>query len=265
MLLSKLSIILKSRVSGLFFIILTMLKFISICFLSITLVSCTSKPDADKIIEESIRYSGNGKYNNAKITFDFRDKHYEVIRKKDSWKMSRLFIDKEQEIEDIYTNNGFERLVNNNHFPVEDSMAFKYIESINSVFYFALLPYKLNDEAVIKEYLGEEEIEGHAYHKLRISFKKEGGGEDYQDKYIYWFDTNDFSIDYLAYSFQVNDGGLRFRKAINERFVGGIRFVDYINYEPVEKNSPLESLGHDLESNQLQELSRINLENITVE
>ena len=143
-------------------------------------------------------------------------------------------------------------------------MAFKYIESINSVIYFALLPYKLNDAAVQKERLGKEEIKGKVYFKIGVSFKKEGGGEDYQDLFIYWFDVQDYSLDYLAYSFQVNGGGMRFRKAYNERFVQGIRFVDYVNFKPKSNQVKLETLGQLFVKNELEELSKIELDNIKV-
>ncbi len=68
----------------------------------------------------------------------------------------------------------------------------------------------------------------------------------------------------MAYEFQVNGGGQRFRKAFNERKVGGIRFVDYQNY----KNTQLDHHVHDIdklyESGTLELLSEIRLEEITV-
>jgi len=37
----------------------------------------------------------------------------------------------------------------------------------------------------------------------------------------------------------VGKGGIRFREAYNERFVGGIRFVDYYNLKPKSKTSSI--------------------------
>lgn len=178
--------------------------------------------------------------------------------------MKRSFQDSSIFVEDTYSDTGFERKINGKSIEVVDSMAFKYIESINSVIYFALLPYKLNDSAVMKENLGQETVEGKKYHKIKVSFKKEGGGEDYQDQFIYWFDQQDYSLDYLAYSFQVNGGGMRFRKAYNERFAEGIRFVDYINYKPAADQAELASLAKLYQAAKLKELSKIKLEDVAV-
>ncbi len=59
-------------------------------------------------------------------------------------------------------------------------------------------------------------------------------------------------------------GGFRFRKAFNESYVNGIRFVDYKNYKPKETITPIEELDMAFESNGLTEVSEIKLENIKV-
>ena len=60
----------------------------------------------------------------------------------------------------------------------------------------------------------------------------------------------------MAYSYSVNDGGVRFRSAYNPRTIDGIRFQDYINWEaPV--GTPLKDLPALFEKDKLKELSRI--------
>ena len=226
--------------------------------------SCQNQQSAEQIVDQAIEYAGGDRFNQSHISFSFRDKHYEVSRKKGEWKMSRTYQDSSLLVQDDYSPKGFQRKINGAKVKVADSMAFKYMESINSVIYFALLPYKLNDPAVIKENLGKEKIEGKAYYKIQVGFKEEGGGEDFQDEFIYWFDVEDYSLDYLAYSFQVNGGGMRFRRAYNERFVQGIRFVDYVNYKPTKSDVPLVSLARLHQENKLEELSNIKLESIEV-
>jgi hypothetical protein len=54
--------------------------------------------------------------------------------------------------------------------------------------------------------------------------------EKIDDELHYWINKDTHKIDYLAYSCQVNDGGVRFRSAFNTR-VAGVTFQDYINYE----------------------------------
>ncbi len=233
--------------------------------LFLALNGCKNSPTANEIIESAINYSGGELYNNSSIFFEFRDKHYEFLKMNGSWKMSRSFSDSIGLYKDIYSSKGFQRTINDSLIQVHDSMAVKYIESINSVFYFALLPYKLNDEAVISEFLGQEEISSSLYYKVKIKFKEEGGGIDHEDEFIYWFDSKDYSLDYLAYSFQVNGGGKRFRKAYNERIVNGIRFVDYENYKPMEETEiPLEKLGIAFKEEKLELLSKIELKKLEV-
>ena len=136
-----------------------------------------------------------------------------------------------------------------------------YSNSVNSVHYFAFLPSFLNDAAVHKTYVGETTIKGKAYYKIRVTFDQEGGGDDHDDVYMYWIDKEDYSMDYLAYSFHVNGGGVRFRSAYNARNVEGITFQDYVNYKH-DKETPVENLDALYEEDKLIELSRIELKNI---
>jgi hypothetical protein len=91
---------------------------------------------------------------------------------------------------------------------------------------------------------------------------EDGGGVDFEDVYHYWFDTEDYSLDYLAYSFLVNDGGIRFRKAINRRKIDGVVFQDYENYKPKINTRALDSIGNLFNDGQLELLSLIENENI---
>jgi len=81
---------------------------------------------------------------------------------------------------------------------------------------------------------------------------------------MYWINKTDFTVDYLAYNYHVNEGGTRFREAYNIREVEGIRFADYNNYEPAEKFPPLQSLDSLYTSGSLSLLSKIELEDVTV-
>jgi hypothetical protein len=144
-------------------------------------------------------------------------------------------------------------------------MAVKYTASVNTVHYFALLPYGLNDAAVNKSSLGEVTIKNKVYHKIKVTFSQEGGGEDYEDVFVYWIDAETFKADYIAYSYIEDDGvGIRFREAYNERMVNGLRFVDYNNYKSEDATMDLLGLDKAFESGSLKLLSKIELENIVV-
>ncbi|MDD7887332.1 DUF6503 family protein [Flavivirga sp. 57AJ16] len=231
----------------------------------VSLLNCESH-DAQRIIDKAIEVSGGVLLDSSSIRFNFRNKHYLAKRNKGDFLYGRLSTDTTDSILDILTNTGFERFVNDDFVYTPDSMAVKYSSSINSVHYFSVLPYGLNSPAVNKKYLGKVAIKNKYYHKIKITFDKEGGGEDYEDEFIYWIDIKTFKVDYLAYSYAEDDGvGLRFREAYNERYVKGIRFVDYINFKPINKNINLLSLDSLYVNNGLKELSRIDLEQVKVE
>ena len=219
--------------------------------------------DADSIVSTVIETAGGAKYENAEIEFKFRGREYGAMFQNGRYEFVRLFKDSTNVVRDVLNNDGFSREINGQKTAVIDTMAVKYARSVNSVIYFALLPYNLGDDAVNKKYLEEVEMNGKKYHKLQITFDQEGGGEDFEDVFIYWVNQENNKVDYLAYSYNVDGGGIRFREAYNERIVDGIRFVDYINYKP-EEGVKVHDTGKEFMAGKLKELSKIELENIKV-
>ena len=168
-------------------------------------------------------------------------------------------------VKDILNNKGFQRFINELPFVVTDVKETAYSASVNSVHYFSVLPYGLDNRAVKRAFLGTSKLKEKEYYKIKVTFKEDGGGEDFEDVFIYWINTKTFKADYLAYSYNEADGlGLRFREAYNERYIGGIRFVDYNNYKPENENTSLENLDNLYEANALILLSKIELKNILV-
>ena len=225
----------------------------------------TSKTKAQTIVDKAIATHGGEKYANAIIEFDFRNRRYKNHRKNGFFQYERIFQDSSNNtIHDILANNGFRRTVNDTAIELSEKDKARYANSVNSVHYFLLLPYPLNDPAVNKKYLGEVFIKGQPYHKLLITFQKEGGGKDFEDEYVYWIHTQNNTVDYLAYNYRVEGGGARFREAYNPRTIGGIRFADYINYKPLTKTLEVVTFDRLFEQDSLKELSRIISENIKV-
>ncbi|NVK53440.1 MAG: deoxyribose-phosphate aldolase [Flavobacteriaceae bacterium] len=240
----------------------------SFLILFVCLASCkqtTTKSIAQNIIDTSIKDSGADKVANAKIEFEFRKRTYIATRKGGKFTLERYMMNDNTTIRDVLSNDGFERYKNKIKLQVADSMKTRYANSVNSVHYFSVLPYGLNDKAVHKKLLPDVTIKGKKYDKVQITFSEEGGGEDFEDVYVYWIHKETHNIDYLAYSFHVNGGGMRFREAVNERFVNGIRFVDYNNYKPTNASTKLLDLEKAFEKDQLVKVSEINLENIKVD
>jgi hypothetical protein len=200
------------------------------------------------------------------IKFIFRDRSYVAKRLNGQTSMVRMFIDKSDTITDFLSNSEYKRLVGQDYVKVADSMVKKYTASVNSVHYFSVLPYGLNDEAVNKTVLEEENIKSKDYYKIKVTFNEDSGGEDYEDVFLYWIDKKSFKVDYVAYSYSETEGnGMRFRAAYNERYVNGIRFVDYNNYKAEDGSIQLLDLGKAFENNELELLSKIELENVNVD
>ncbi|ELR72241.1 hypothetical protein C900_01795 [Fulvivirga imtechensis AK7] len=227
-------------------------------------IGCDNKEkDPEVIAFEAIEAAGGPNYDSIEVEFTFRDKEYGAKYASGRFEYVRLFKDSTGLIRDVLNNDGFYREINGAKADIPDSMASKYANSVNSVIYFAMLPKGLNDPAVNKAYLGKATIKGKEYHKIKVTFEQQGGGTDYEDEFIYWIGTEDKRVDYLAYKYLTEGGGMRFREAYNERFVGGIRFVDYINYKP-KAEITLEAIGEAFVNSDLEELSRIELKGVRV-
>ena len=241
------------------------------CWSFLMIFACSSCDPASKvgneakaqvIIDQSIAAHGGKKFDDVKIAFDFRGRHYTAVRQGGLYTYTRSFRDSTGQVEDRLNNEGLQRKINGRPLALPEERKKAFSNSVNSVIYFALLPYGLNDPAVRKQYLGETTLRQQPYHKIGVTFVAEGGGVDHEDEFIYWINQKTHAVDYLAYSYRTDGGGLRFRQAYRPRQVAGLRFQQYINYEPPQGYKTLAGLDKLFEAGQLKELSRIELENI---
>ena len=225
----------------------------------------TSTHKGQEVIDQAIIAHGQHLFENATLSFLFRDKQYSARRSDAEYTYTRSFKNGSALIEDMLINStDFSRKKNDISIEIEKEWAEKYSRSINSVLYFFQLPYLLNDLAVKKIDQGMKQIKGENYYQIKVSFQIENGGEDFEDEYLYWIDVNTFEIDYLAYNYITDGGGVRFRSAINKRRVNGLLVQDYINYAPLNKKIPLSSLITEFEKGALIERSRIINSDITL-
>lgn len=243
------------------------LTFLSVTLFLFALAGCSEKPSkpltADQVVTRAIDSSGGDLYRTSQVSFVFRDREYRYYRDGGQRVYERLTQTDSGLVRDILHGGNFRREVADREVPLPDSLQLAYGNSVNSVHYFAYLPFGLNDPAVNRELLGESELEGERYYKVRVTFDREGGGTDYDDVFVYWFNTRTYLPDYLAYAYHTNGGGLRFRKAYNPRVVAGIRFQDYINYK-ADKEASVEALDSLFLAGKLEELSRVELKDIRV-
>jgi hypothetical protein len=220
---------------------------------------------AQTIVDRSIDFHGLQAINNARITYDFRDMSYSYARDNGLFTYTRTQTDSAGRIIiDSLNNEGLKRFIDGELIELNADRDSAFTSSVNSVHYFTFLPYNLNDSAVIKEYLGTAEIKGKNYHEVKVTFEQEGGGDDFMDVYLYWFDTDDYSMDYLAYKFFVNGGGIRFREVLDSTRIQGIRFQNYINYKPASDTVDFMMINELFNGDELIEVSRIINENIEV-
>ncbi|MFT4565670.1 MAG: hypothetical protein ACI9FN_000623 [Saprospiraceae bacterium] len=236
--------------------------------LILSLYSCKEERIIDTspagiIINECIEAHGGIAFETALYAFDFRNKSYLFDYDHGSYSYESIFRhEKGNVIRDILTNDGVTRKIDGKNVSLSDEKISSYSQSVNSVHYFAFLPFFLKDEAVRKELLGEESINGKSYDKIQVTFGEENGGNDHEDIYIYWVNKESKTMDYLAYSYtNPDDVGVRFRSAYNARVVEGIRFQDYINYKH-DPETPVANLAALYQDGSLKELSRIELSNI---
>ncbi|MGD1946607.1 MAG: DUF6503 family protein [Croceivirga sp.] len=249
------------------------MKSIKLCFGVVGLLlfcSCIKKGagtplTAQQVVDSSIVNSGGDQYVNHDVTYIFRDRTYISENVEGKKVLKRITNTDSIVITDVLGPNGFTRFFNDSLMTLPDTLANSYANAVNSVHYFSRLPFGLNDVAVRKELLGNTEILGKPYYKMKVTFSQQNGGKDFEDIYLYWFGKKDFKPQYLAYKFYTNGGGIRFREAFNERYVNGIRFVDYRNFKPKKgrqvdfmKIDSVYSLG------ELELLSMIELKNLAV-
>ncbi len=227
-------------------------------------ISCTSRQQ--RIVNEAIAAHGGDAYDKINVSLDFRGIHYDFERKNGQFNYQRTQTDSSGAvIKDILTNAGLIRNIDGKEIELDDSTRAKYSRSVNSVAYFLLLPYGLNDPAVIKTDEGQVEFYGKKYDQIRVTFKQDGGGEDHQDKFLYWFRADSHMLDYFAYSYETNGRGVRFRAAKNRQTINGVVFQDYDNFGLEDAKFPLEDLPLKYVEATLPLLSEIKNENINLE
>lgn len=129
--------------------------------------------------------------------------------------------------------------------------------------YFCFLPFRLNDPSVYKQDLGLVDWDGRRLHKVKVTFEV-GTSTDAGDRYMYWFDPETARLEYLAYSYDDNGGGIRFRRAIRHRRVGGLLFFDQENYGIDGPGLSVDAIDAAYVRDAMRHVSTVRLEDIQV-
>lgn len=218
---------------------------------------------ADDIVAKAIAAHGGEHYEDCVIEFDFRGRHFTIKRNHGQFSYSREFDRDGEKILDVLTNEGFQRFVNGQKVALSARDSTRFASSTNSVAYFALLPFPLNDPAAVKVFNRAIFINDEPYYEIGVTFKRDGGGKDFEDEFVYWFHQEHFTMDYLAYRFNDSDDGTRFRHATRQEKIGGILLADYDNHAASGLKS-LQDYPALFEKNELEKVSEIVLKNASV-
>lgn len=136
--------------------------------------------------------------------------------------------------------------------------------ALNSVVYFGFLPFRLDDPAVQLADLGEALVAGEPYRKIEVTFAEEAGGDDWEDRFVYWFHRDHHTLDFLAYRYFRDGGGTRFRQAVNRREVGGILIQDYENMTGAEPVTDVAEFDRLWETDMVIPVSTVELQDVRV-
>ena len=232
-----------------------------------SLAACAPTDDPQYIVDRAIEAHGGAVIDRAVIEFDYRGAHFKATRDRGLFSYEKTFNDSTGKVRQVLNNDEVFQEIDGVRTDLTEKKRYSIQETLNSVVYFGLVPYFLNDPPVMKKYLAKTTIENEPYHEIEITFKKEGGGPDYEDRFIYWIHAERYTMDYLAYDFHINDGGTRFRKAYNVRTIEGVRIADFHNYtsdELPQPGTPIESYEELAANDRIELLSEIEWENVEV-
>lgn len=238
---------------------------LTLIFFLFLLLGCQNAKGLSAIayIEASVEAHGMTEFNKKSIDFQFRNYRYTQRQDNQGLIYTRRKNTTPEVLDLLHSKNSFQRTLSNEKVVLADSIALVYSESVNSVLYFFRLPFSLKDRGSIKILMNTKQIKGKSYQKIGVHFTSENGGIDYQDTFRYWFDEQTKTLDYLAYEYTTDAGGIRFRVAINRRKIAGVVFQDYENYKaPI--NTPLDDLPKIYEKGELELLSPIANDSLTL-
>ncbi len=222
---------------------------------------------AKRIIRESVLKDSLQVLAEAAYEFRFRDRMYRYQRTGGAFVYERWWIDTTtlDTMRDVLHNDGLVRFANGVEVALEERKAAAYSASVNSVIYFAFLPWALLDPGVEARYLGRDTIKGRALDQVEVSFAAAPGHEGHdmhQDEYLYWFAPDTHELAYMSYS-HADGKAPRLRERFNVRSVGGVTVRDYRNYQtPGNEPRSIKLLAGNFNEDALSLLSTIELEDM---
>jgi len=219
---------------------------------------------AAEVLDAAVRAHGLARDAPLELAFSFRGTPYRLHLDGDDVRYERTVQTDAGPRTDRLRGGSFEARLADAPLTVAPAQAEAWRRSLNSVAYFATLPRPLFDDAVIAKSLGRTTLGGRAWDTVEIRFREEGGGDDHDDVFRYWFDPSTHELGFLAYAFATNRGGVRLRRVIDRHEVAGVVLVDWANHGLDGPGHTIDEAVAAWEAGSLPELSRIELDDVTV-
>lgn len=229
-------------------------------------VAVRERADVDALLAAAVEAAGLHEPEALEIRFQFRGTPYRL------WLDGRRSVYERQVRSDTgvprterLEGDAFTASVGGKPLPLSSEQAGALRRSLNSVAYFALMPRPLEDDAVIATSLGATTLGGLSWDTIDIRFREEGGGDDHDDVFRYWFHPETHRLGYLAYTFATGKGGVRVRKVVGAHEVDGVVLLDWVNHGRNGQGLTIDDAVRDLEAGTLPQLSTIALEDVQVQ
>ncbi|TVR62942.1 MAG: hypothetical protein EA422_10240 [Gemmatimonadales bacterium] len=242
----------------------SVVRLLGIAILLVAAQGCDGGSTPERTVEQAIQRHGGERFDRMEVHFDFRGDTYRVVRDDGRFLYERKYRQDGASIRDWMTNQETGREVDGQPVPLDDSELAALETAVNSVVYFGFLPFRLLDPAARHRDLGETRIGEEPYRVVEVTFEEDGGGQDWEDRFVYWFHRDGNTLDYLAYRFHTGDGGSRFRRAVNRREVGGLLLQDWENFTADPHVDDIADYPVLLGSPDLSLVSVVELENVRV-
>lgn len=213
----------------------TPLALFGAALLGLALPATAEKVKTLPIVDKSIEHHGGDLYRASETRLTIRSKSgtFRIVSRVDGDRFEHTITDilaDGRERRTRATNDTVERWEGERKVALDAEGERRARDFVMSRVYFPFLPFRLNDPSVFKEDLGVVDWQGRKLHKVKVTFAP-GTSTDANDEYLYWFDPETGRVEMLAYSFGTGRerGGLRLRKAMSHRRVGGLLFYDAEN------------------------------------
>lgn len=228
-------------------------------------ISCQPKiKHADDLIDQMWEVYGGEYWDQTNFEFVFRGKAYSIHRNNGVFNYQSTEKIDSMVIVDELTNVGFYRRLNGIEVDMEPEDRRRAISTLNSVIYFATLPFPLKDPSVKSKLLGREIIQFVNYYVLEITFSSDCDCEDGEDRFLYWIHPETFYFDFMAYRYHTNGGGSRFRVITQRDKLNGLVFQQMDNYSSEHILDSLEIYPTHFVNFKLKKVSEIWLEHIHI-